>query len=123
MTQILKRLEIIKSSIIIEDEESLELQIVKLQRLEVDDTIKAMLHKLQKMEYANAIEEIEHYLAKYYSGVTHYIDTQIQGLKLALKVLKSTLQELVEQKIDVTKQLSSEIDVIRGAKIGSIKDC
>ena len=58
MTQILKRLEIIKSSIAIEDEEVIELQVMKLQKLEIDDEVKAIVVNLEAMNYAKAMNKI-----------------------------------------------------------------
>ena len=43
MKQIIKRLEIIKSSIAIDDEEIIELQIIKLKELDADSGIKNIL--------------------------------------------------------------------------------
>lgn len=99
MTQILKRLEIIKSSIAIEDEEVIELQVMKLQKLNIDDDVKAIVTHLEAMNYAKAMKDIEAYLARY-SGVVEYVDSEVQGLKLELKSLESKLQELVEQKTE-----------------------
>jgi len=99
MTQILKRLEIIKSSIAIEDEEIIELQIMKLQKLSIDEDVKAILEKLEDTNYAKALKEIETYLARY-SGVVEYVDSEVQGLKLELKALESKLQKLVEKKTE-----------------------
>jgi len=99
MIHILKRLEIIKSSIAIEDEEIIALQMIKLRQLGIDDDVKAILKKLENMNYAIALKEIETYLARY-GGLVEYVDSDIQGLKLELKALESKLQELVEQKTD-----------------------
>ena len=99
MTQILKRLEIIKSSIAIEDEEVIELQVMKLQKLDIDDDIKAIVTHLEAMNYAKAMKDIEVYLTRY-SGVVKYVDSEVQGLKLELKSLESKIQKLVEQKTE-----------------------
>ena len=99
MTQILKRLEIIKSSIAIEDEEVIELQVMKLQKLDIDDDVKAIVTHLEAMNYAKAMKDIEAYILRY-SGVVEYVDSEVQGLKLELKSLESKLQELVEQKTE-----------------------
>ena len=48
MQQILKRLELIKISIVIEDEEIIELQVAKLSSVDVDDEVKMILQKLGK---------------------------------------------------------------------------
>ena len=99
MTQILKRVEIIKSSIAIEDEEVIELQVMKLQKLDIDDDVKAIVTHLEAMNYAKAMKDIEVYLTRY-SGVVEYVDSEVQGLKLELKSLESKIQKLVEQKTE-----------------------
>ena len=99
MTQILKRLEIIKSSIAIEEDEIIELQVMKLNKIDIDDEVKAILTKLEDTNYSEAIKDIENYLSKY-SGVVEYVDSEIQGLKLELKSLESNLQKLTEQKTE-----------------------
>jgi hypothetical protein len=104
MIQILKRLEIIKSSIAIEDEEVIELQVMKLQKLDIDDDVKAIVTHLEAMNYAKAMKDIEAYILRY-SGVVEYVDSEVQGLKLELKSLESKLQELVEQKTEYQKRL------------------
>lgn len=99
MRQILKRLELIKTAIDIDDEEIIELQVLKLQKLGIDDNVKTILEKLENMNYAKAVQKIEDYLVKY-SGVVEYVDSEVQGLKLELKALESKLQKLIEQKIE-----------------------
>ncbi|PPK57340.1 hypothetical protein B0F89_15014 [Malaciobacter marinus] len=62
MTEVLKRLEIIKSSITIEDEEVIELQLMKLQKLNIDDDVKAIVHNLEAINYTKVMKDIESYL-------------------------------------------------------------
>lgn len=97
--QILKRLEIIKSSISIEENEIIELQIMKLNTIDIDDEVKDILKSLEKSDFSTALSKIESYLSKY-SGVVEYIDSEVQGLKLELKSLESNLQKLTEQKTE-----------------------
>ena len=47
MKEILKRLEIIKNSLDIDDEEIVEFQIKKLKKLDIDDDIKEIVSKLE----------------------------------------------------------------------------
>lgn len=105
MHQILKRLELIKTSIAIEDEEIIELQIAKLSPMGVDADVKNILEKLSNHDYGSVIADIESYLVRY-SGVVVYEDKEIQGLKLELKVLENQLQELSEQKNDYLNELN-----------------
>ncbi len=103
MTHILKRLEIIKSSIAIEELEIVEQQIVKLQTLNIDEEVRLIIQNLQDGAYATAENLIQNYLAKF-SGIVIYVDAEVQKLKLELKSLESKLQNLIEQK---TKYLSN----------------
>jgi len=93
MTQIIKRLELIKTAIAIEDEEIIELQLSKIKNHDVDDKIKSILELLDKFDFANAVLEIDNYITNNNSLVV-YNDDELQGLKLELKVLESKLQEL-----------------------------
>ena len=118
MEHILKRLEIIKGSIAIEDEEIIELQIMKLQKMDIDDNVKKILTSLEKSEYGSALTSIDAYL-KRYSGVTHYVDPEVQGLKLELKFLESKLQKLVEEKTEILNNIE-EFNREYTLKIGSL---
>ena len=93
MQQILKRLELIKTAIAIEDEEIIELQVLKLQGLKTDIEVQSILQKLENLTYASALLEIEAYLSKY-GGVVAYEDPEVKGLKLELKMLEQKLQDL-----------------------------
>ena len=97
MHQILKRLELIKTSIALEDQEIIELQISKLSTMSVDDNVRNILEKLSNNDFGSVLADIDDYLNRY-SGVVVYEDKEIQGLKLELKVLENQLQSLSEQK-------------------------
>jgi Leucine-rich repeat (LRR) protein len=97
MLQILKRLELIKTSISLEDEEIIALQISTIKALNPDDDVSDILDKLNQHNYASAITEIESYLVKQ-TGLVSYADKEVQGLKLELKVLERTLQSLTSKK-------------------------
>jgi len=97
MQQILKRLELIKTAITIEDEEIIELQVLKLKTFTIDEQVENILQLLEVDEYAGALVCIEEYTQKY-SGVVVYEDKEIGALKLELKVLEKKLQALSEEK-------------------------
>lgn len=105
ITQILKRLELIKTSIAIEDQEIIELQIAKLQAMEIDDDVQIIITKLSDNDYATAIADIESYIARY-SGVVIYEDKEIGALKMELKVLEQKLQELSEEKNEFLNEIN-----------------
>lgn len=118
MNQILKRLEIIKSSIAIEDEEIIELQIMKLEKLEIDNEVKNILKYLENSDFFTAIKLIENYLSKY-SGIVEYIDPQMQGLKLELKSLEEKLQNLVIEKTEYLNNIE-EFNIQYNIHLGDI---
>jgi len=62
VNQILKRLELIKSSIAVEEQEIIELQISKLSTMSIDDDVKSILIKLSNSDFGSVIEDIENYL-------------------------------------------------------------
>ena len=105
MHQILKRLELIKTSIAIEDHEIIELQVSKLSTMGIDDDVKGILNKLYNSDFGSVIADIENYLMRY-SGVVVYEDKEIQGLKMELKVLENQLQEMSEQKSEYLNELN-----------------
>ena len=122
MTQIIKRLEIIKNSILIEDIEIIELQIIKLNSLNIDDNIKSIIEKLENSEYSLALSLIENYISKY-SGLIVYEDKELVSLKFALKQLEIKLQELIEQKteyINNIEEFNKEYNLRLGELIKTI---
>ena len=99
MKQIIKRLEIIKSSIAIDDEEIIELQIIKLKELDADSGIKNILKKLENLDYGSAMGDIENYI-KQHTGIVEYVDSEVLGLKLELKSLEKKLQSLSQERTE-----------------------
>jgi predicted ArsR family transcriptional regulator len=97
MKQILKRLELIKTSIDIEDEEIIMLQVEKLKTLEVDSEVLEILTLINSSDYAKVIEAIDAILLKH-SGLVVYEDKELLGLKMELKSLESKLQNLSAKK-------------------------
>lgn len=99
MKQIIKRLEIISSSIAIDDEEIIELQIIKLKELDADIGIKNILKKLENLDYGSAMNDIENYI-KQHTGIVEYVDSEVLGLKLELKSLEKKLQSLSQERTE-----------------------
>ena len=83
MHQILKRLELIKTSIALQDEEIIELQVAKLSGMEIDSEVRRILDRISTRDYGSVMLEIESYIAKHL-GVAIYEDEELLGLKLEL---------------------------------------
>ncbi len=97
MQQILKRLELIKTAISIEDSEIIDLQVEKIALIEHDDEIAEILTLISNNNYVNVVSLIESYIQKY-NGVVIYEDPEIQGLKIELKIFEDMLQILSDEK-------------------------
>ncbi len=118
MQQILKRLELIKTAISIEDEEIIELQVVKLETLDVDEDIVEILQLLKGSDYATGLSKIESYVQRHI-GVVVYVDKEISALKLELKALESKLQTLSEEKTEYLNDIN-EFNVQYNLHLGGL---
>ena len=118
MKQILKRLELIQTSIELDDEEIIELQILKLKKLTIDHEVYEMIAKLENLDYSSMVLDIEAYLQRY-SGMALYVDSEVQGLKLELKALEKKLQNLTELRDEYLNDIE-EFNTLYSLKLGSI---
>jgi len=118
MQQILKRLNLIQTSIELDDIDIIALQVARLERLELDDEVTEILQKLESLEYAFVIEAIEAYISKH-KGVVAYVDREVQGLKVELKMLEQKIQDLDALK---NEQLSTidEFNTMYSLRVGDI---
>lgn len=104
MQQILKRLELIKTGITIEDEEIIEMQMLKIASLNADNDVKDILKLLKENNFTRALAYIDAYLTRY-SGLALYQDQELSGLKMELKVLEAELQALSEERVEYLNEI------------------
>lgn len=97
MTQTLKRLELIKTAIDLDDEEIIALQIAKLETLTTNEESQQILTLLKTQSYTQAKEQIEAYLGRCSSAV-QYSDPALEEGKKTLAHLEELLQELSQTK-------------------------
>jgi len=90
MKEILKRLEIIKNCISIEDEEILYIQVERMYKLPIDNRVEEILLLIKNTNFQKVIPLIDNYIKSCSSLVLHE-DKETQGLKLELKLLEKEL--------------------------------
>ncbi|MFA6195695.1 MAG: hypothetical protein WC656_03510 [Sulfurimonas sp.] len=95
--ELLKRLEIIKIAIFIEDEEIIALQVLRISKMQYDMDIAYILELIDENKYEQVISIIDKYLKKQ-SGLVIYEESELQGLKFELKVLEKKLQDISQEK-------------------------
>lgn len=116
--KIIKRLEMIKSLVSIDEEEEIQLHISKLEQLIIPDVVKKIIIHLNQKEYSSAMLAIEEFLITY-GQVAIYIDPEVEGLKLEAKSLEAKLNTLSDEKADLEK-LIHEFGVRHNKELGEI---
>ena len=102
---ILKRLDIIKNAVAMEEDDLIAMQVQKLEKLPLDEQVQHILALIRAQQFQDVIHLIEQY--KHDSnGLTVYEDPQIQGLKLELKVLENRLNELTDTQADLEREIN-----------------
>jgi DnaJ-domain-containing protein 1 len=101
---LLKRLEIIKHAVSIEEDDLIDMQLLKLKQLELDDKVLHIVALIESQKFEKVIQLIEQYKQDN-SGLVIFEDPDIQGLKLELKVLESIANELSDEKVEIERQI------------------
>ncbi|MGU3414683.1 DNA repair protein [Enterobacteriaceae bacterium C34A] len=97
MNKPIKRLEIIKNAIELEDDEIVQGQLVRLKKEPLDEALSAIVQALEARRYADAITAITAWLQSQ-RALTAWQDPQIAASKLELKTLEAELQDLVDRR-------------------------
>jgi len=103
---ILKRLEIVKFAISIEDEELIYEQLHKLKKLTLDENVEHIVDLIGSCQFKDVIQLIELY-KKDNSGLVIFEDPKIQGLRTELKILEDRVNELSDEKIEYERIINN----------------
>lgn len=103
--ELLKRLEIIKNAVAMEEDELIDMQLTKLQLLELDDSVQQIVKLIETHQFEHVIQKINQYKQDN-SRLSVYEDPQIQGLKLQLKKLEEQLNDLTDERADIEQQIN-----------------
>lgn len=96
MNTIVKRLELIKAAIALQDAEIVAMQARQLQALAPASAVVVIVQQLQALDYASALEAINQYLAKH-TQLQSYEAVEVAALKLELQGLEQQLAQLNAQ--------------------------
>ncbi|MCS2170006.1 DNA repair protein [Scandinavium sp. TWS1a] len=97
MNKPIKRLEIIKNAIELEDDEIVHGQLAQLKKERLDEGLEAIVQALEARRYADAIAAITVWLQNQRALAT-WQDPRISASKLELKTLEAELQELLDRR-------------------------
>lgn len=118
LQKIIKRLEIIKSLVLLEEGDEIELQISRLKKLDIPTEVLGIIIDLQNKSFGNAINKIEDFLTTN-NQVAFYIDPEIEALRLEAKGLEKQIQQLNDEKAELDK-LIFEFGVRHNQELGEL---
>lgn len=117
-SKILKRLDVIKSLISLEEEDEIGIQISKLEELALSVKFQSIIVYLKEKSYSKALKEIEMFISKHHSLV-FYLDPEIDALKLEIKSLEAAINFLSDEKADLEK-LIHEFEIRHNKELGEL---
>lgn len=115
---IIKRLELIKNLIALEEEEEIVEQISKIENLEINHTVNKIINTLKQKSYSKATREIEEFINSN-NQVAFYIDTEVQALRFEAKSLERQIQDLSNEKAELDK-LIHEFSIRHSKELGEL---
>lgn len=105
LEKIIKRLEILKNYIILEDIEDLKGGSEKLIPYNFNDDINSIIKAIKKEQFSVAINKIELFINSY-QQLSIWKDPEVAGLNLEIKMLENQLNAFDNEKIELEKLLS-----------------
>ena len=102
---IIKRLEIIKNFILLEDIDDISIAVEKLKIYQFNEDVKTIITSISNKEFAKAITTIQEFINSY-QQITIWNDPEIAGIKLEIKILESQINAFDNEKIELEKVIS-----------------
>lgn len=104
ISKIVKRLEILKNYILLEDLEELRKESGKLVEYTFNPDLDEIIDDVQKEEFASAIIKIQNFISKN-QQLSVWIDPEVAALKFEIKNLENQLNAFDDEKIELEKLL------------------
>lgn len=118
LSKVIKRLEMIKSLISLEEEDEISSHISKLEQLALSTELETIILCLKEKSYSKAVVAIEDFIDQH-NGVTIYIDPEIDALKFEIKSLEAEINFLSDEKADLEK-LIHEFGIRHNKELGEL---
>lgn len=103
--KILKRLEIIKNYIQLEDIEELKREAQKLKKFSFNSDIAEILIDIQNDNFSDSVKKIQNFLY-INQQLSVWVDPEVSALKLEIKILENQLNAYTNEKVELEKILS-----------------
>ena len=110
MSTPIKRLEIIKNAIELEDDDIIQSQLARLKSEAFDDGLQAIVGALEQKNYTAALRAIISWLQSQ-RAITQWRDPQVAASRLELKALEERLRDLIDRRNARVQQLDEFNDL------------
>ncbi len=118
LPKIIRRLELIKNMIALEEEKDITEQISKLQQLQLNEAVNEIINLIKQNSYSKAVQKIEIFISSNHQ-VAFYLDPEIEALRFEAKALEIQIQELSNEKVELDKLLH-EFSVRHNQELGEL---
>jgi hypothetical protein len=105
LNKIIKRLEILRNYILLEDIKELNKETSKLNEYNFNADLQEIIDDVRKEEFASAINKIQNFISRN-QQLSIWLDPEIAALKLEIKNLENKLNGFDNEKIELEKLLS-----------------
>ncbi|HEX4375175.1 MAG TPA: hypothetical protein VHZ50_17850, partial [Puia sp.] len=118
LSKIIKRLELIKTLISLEEEKEISGHIIKLRQFSLNEELEDIIVLLEQKSYSQVMPAIETFINQHHQ-LTFYNDPEIEGLKLETKSLENEINILSDEKADLEKFIH-EFGVRHNEELGKL---
>ncbi|OPH39625.1 phospholipase D-like domain-containing protein [Moraxella equi] len=105
IAQIIKRLEILKNYVILEDLDDITRENQKLKQFESEQDIASIYGSIKSLQFSQAISLIDEFVKKYHT-IAIYADADIMALKLEIRLLEHEINLYDSEKAELEKLLA-----------------
>jgi hypothetical protein len=118
LTKIIKRLELIKSLIALEEDDEINSHIIKLEQQPLTNELIGITNLLKQKAYSKAILAITSFINSH-NQLAFYTDPEIEALKLEIRLLEEDINNLSDEKADLEK-LIHEFGIRHNQELGEL---
>lgn len=118
ISKIIKRIELIKNLIALEEEETIAEQTIKLEEYQSNEKVMELIFLLKQKSYGQAISKIDIFI-NLHKQLTFWIDPEIDALKLEIKSLEVEINNLSDEKADLEK-IVHEFGIRHNQELGKL---
>ncbi|MBP6024510.1 J domain-containing protein [Ferruginibacter sp.] len=118
LAKIIKRLELIKSLIALEEDAEISTHVSKLEQNDLLPELRSIISYLSEKYYSKAVIAIEEFINRNHL-LTVYLDPEVDAIKFEIKSLEAAINDLSDEKADLEK-LIHEFGIRHNNELGEL---